>query len=145
VLLADVQVLLHVVGGAQHHGGALVDVGGLDVQQAAGARGGHAPRLLHDEGHGVAFVQQPQLSGGGGVTPKLHLNSACAFDLRGSPCPWDSWRWRGIKRFLRTPKYDERRPPWTRRIGCRKGRSHPADASGSQSEFDRRYESAAAA
>lgn len=35
----------------------------LDVQNIFRARGGHASSLLHDEGHGVALVQQPQLTG----------------------------------------------------------------------------------
>lgn len=64
MLLIDGNVLLHVVGRAQHHGDPLVDVGGLDVQNVAGPRGGHAARLLHDERHGVALVQQPQLTDG---------------------------------------------------------------------------------
>lgn len=34
---------------------------GLDVQDSLRAGGGDAPRLLDDEGYGVALVQQPQL------------------------------------------------------------------------------------
>lgn len=61
VLLADGDVLQHVLGGAQGDGSPLVDGLGLDVQDGLEAGGGHAARLLHDVSHGVAFVQQPQL------------------------------------------------------------------------------------
>lgn len=61
MLLGDGEILLHVVRGSQDHGNSLVDGGGLDVQDVHGSCGGHASCLLHDEGHGVAFVQQPQL------------------------------------------------------------------------------------
>lgn len=63
VLLADGDVFLHVVGGAQGHGRPLVDARGLDVQDVLVARGGHATSLLNDVSHGVALVQQPQLQG----------------------------------------------------------------------------------
>lgn len=63
VLLADGHVLHDVVGGAHGHGRPLVDALRLDVQDVLVARGGHAARLLHDEGHGDALVQQPQLQG----------------------------------------------------------------------------------
>lgn len=61
VFLTDVDVLQHVFGGAHCHGGPLVDALGLDVQDGLKASGGHAARLLHDEGHRVALVQQAQL------------------------------------------------------------------------------------
>lgn len=61
VLLTEGNVLQHVLGGAHGHGGPLVDALGLDVQDGLEAGGGHAARLLHDEGHGVALVQQAQL------------------------------------------------------------------------------------
>lgn len=64
MLLADGKVLLHVIRRPQDHGNSLVDVGGLDVQNIHGSCSGHASGLLHDEGHGVAFIQQPQLKGG---------------------------------------------------------------------------------
>ena len=71
VLLVDGEVLSHVIRRAHDHGDPLVDVHGLDVQNVLGACGGHAPRLHHDVGHGVALVQQPQLQGqwkgGGGL------------------------------------------------------------------------------
>lgn len=63
VLLADGHVLHDVVGGAHGHGRPLVDARRLDVQDVLVARGGHAARLLHDEGHRDALVQQPQLQG----------------------------------------------------------------------------------
>lgn len=55
------QVLVDVVGRADHEGHPLVEALGLDVQHPLGAGGGHAPRLLHQEGDGVALVQQTQL------------------------------------------------------------------------------------
>lgn len=61
MFLADSDVLQDVVRGAHSHGGPLVDARGLDVQDGLEAGGGHAARLLNDEGHGVSFVQQPQL------------------------------------------------------------------------------------
>ena len=67
VLHEDGEVLSHVVGRAHDHGDPLVDVHGLDVQNVLGARGGHAPCLHHDVGHGVALVQQPQLQGHWGM------------------------------------------------------------------------------
>ena len=63
VLHVDGEVVAHVVGRAHDHGNPLVDVHGRDVQNVLGARGGHAPCLHHDVGHGVALVQQPQLQG----------------------------------------------------------------------------------
>lgn len=63
MLLTDGDVLQHVLGGAQSHRSPLMDALWLDVQDVLVARGGHAARLLHDEGHGVAFVQQSQLRG----------------------------------------------------------------------------------
>jgi len=56
VLLADGDVLQDVLGGAHGHGRPLVDAVGLDVQERLEAGGGQAARLLHNEGHGVAFV-----------------------------------------------------------------------------------------
>lgn len=61
VFLADGDVLQHILRGAHSHRSSLVDALRLDVQDVLKACGGHAARLLHDEGHGVAFVQQPQL------------------------------------------------------------------------------------
>lgn len=61
MFLADGDVLQHVLRGAHSHWRTLMDVVGLDVQDGFQAGGGHAARLLHDVGHGVAFVQQPQL------------------------------------------------------------------------------------
>lgn len=61
MFLEDGDVLLHIVGGAQHHWDPLVDGVGLDVQHVRGPGRGHPSRLLHDVGHGVALVQQSQL------------------------------------------------------------------------------------
>lgn len=61
VFPTDGDVLQHVFWRAQRHGSPLVDALGLDVQDGLVAGGGHAARLLNDEGHGVALVQQAQL------------------------------------------------------------------------------------
>lgn len=61
VLLDKGQELVDVVRGAHHEGHPLMEPLGLDVQDPLRAGGGDAPRLLHDEGYGVALVQQPQL------------------------------------------------------------------------------------
>lgn len=64
MLLADGDVLLHVVGGPQGHRRPLVDADWLDVQDSLVSCGGHATGLLDDVGHGVALVQQSQLERG---------------------------------------------------------------------------------
>ena len=61
VLLEHGEVLVDVVRGTQNHRDPLVDVVGLDVQHTHAARGSEASSLLHDECHGVALIQQPQL------------------------------------------------------------------------------------
>lgn len=61
VFLTDGNVLQHIFRGAHCHGRPLVDALGLDVQDGLEAGGGHAACLLHDEGHGVALIQQAQL------------------------------------------------------------------------------------
>ena len=53
--------LLDVFRWAEEDGGTLVYGLWLHVQDGHGARGGHAARLLHDEGHRVTLVHQPQL------------------------------------------------------------------------------------
>lgn len=63
VLFKDGEIFLHIIRRPQDNRNPLVNGGGLDVQNIPGARGGHASRLLHDEGHGVALVEQPQLTG----------------------------------------------------------------------------------
>lgn len=71
MLLDKGQELVDVVRGAHHEGHPLVEPFGLDVQDSLRAGGGDAPRLLDDEGYGVALVQQPQLRG---ENPKNHFN-----------------------------------------------------------------------
>ena len=100
VLLDKGQVLVDVVRGADHKGHPLVEALRLDVQHPVSAGGGEAPRLLDDEGDGVALVQQPQL---GGEFKESHV-SITYFSCRqqsgttgceGSPFPWGSSHWRG--------------------------------------------------
>lgn len=38
-----------------------MDVLRLDVQDVGGPCGGHSSSLLHDEGHGVALIEQSEL------------------------------------------------------------------------------------
>lgn len=61
MLLEDGDIFLYIFGGSEDHRDPLVDCGGLDVQDVHGSCGGHASCLLHDVGHGVALIQQPQL------------------------------------------------------------------------------------
>ena len=61
MLLVNGNIFLHIIRGSEDHRDPLVDIGGLDVQNVHGSCGGHASCLLHDEGHGVAFVQKSQL------------------------------------------------------------------------------------
>jgi len=61
VFLKDGDVLLDVIRGAQHHRYPLMDVLRLDVQDVGGPCGGHSSGLLHDEGHGVALIEKPEL------------------------------------------------------------------------------------
>lgn len=63
VLFEDGEIFIYIIWGAQDNGNPLVDGCGLDVQNIHGPCGGHASSLLHDEGHGVTFIQQPQLTG----------------------------------------------------------------------------------
>lgn len=63
VLFKDGEIFFDIVRGAQDNRNPLVNRGGLDVQNIHGPCGGHAPSLLHDEGHGVTLIQQPQLTG----------------------------------------------------------------------------------
>ena len=53
---------LHHPGGPDEVGGALVQSGRLDVHDAAKAIGRLATGLLHQEGHGVALIEQAQLA-----------------------------------------------------------------------------------
>lgn len=61
VFLKDGDVLLDIIRGAHHHRNPLMDVLRLDVQDVGGPCGGHSSGLLHDEGHGVALVEQSEL------------------------------------------------------------------------------------
>lgn len=62
-LLDKRQVLIDVIGGADHEGHPLVERFRLNIQNPLGAGGGEASGLLDEEGDGVALVQQPQLWG----------------------------------------------------------------------------------
>lgn len=62
MLFKDGEILIYIIRGAQDNGNALVNRCGLDVQNIQGPCGGHASSLLHDEGHGVTLIQQPQLT-----------------------------------------------------------------------------------
>lgn len=61
MFLKDGDVLLHIIRGTQHHRFPLMDALRLDVQNVCGPCGGHSSSLLHDEGHGVAFIKQSEL------------------------------------------------------------------------------------
>lgn len=55
------EILLHVIWGPQNKGDSLVNGLRLHVQHRLGTCGRQAPRLLNDEGHGIALVQEPEL------------------------------------------------------------------------------------
>lgn len=61
VFLVNADVLLDIIRGTQHDRSPLVDGFWVDVQHVLGSCGGHSSSLLHDEGHGVALIKQPQL------------------------------------------------------------------------------------
>lgn len=61
VLPVNGKIFFHIIRRSEDHRDPLVDGGGLDVQNVHGSCSGHASCLLHDEGHGVALIQQPQL------------------------------------------------------------------------------------
>lgn len=63
VLLDKGQILVDVIGGADHEGDPLVKRFWLNIQYPLSAGGGDASRLLDEESDGVALVQQPQLWG----------------------------------------------------------------------------------
>lgn len=62
VLFKDGEIFIYIIWGAQDNGNPLVNRRGLDVENIHGPCGGRASSLLHDEGHGVTLVQQPQLT-----------------------------------------------------------------------------------
>lgn len=62
VFLVNGDVLLDIIRGTEHNRSPLVDGLRLDVQHIRGSCGGHSSSLLHNEGHGVAFIKQPQLN-----------------------------------------------------------------------------------
>lgn len=61
MFLKDRDVLLDIIRGTHHHRNPLMEALGLDVQDVGGPCGGHPSGLLHDEGHGVALIQQSEL------------------------------------------------------------------------------------
>lgn len=63
MLFKDGEIFVYIIRGAQDNGNPLVNRCWLDVQNIHGPCGGHASGLLHDEGHGVTLIQQPQLTG----------------------------------------------------------------------------------
>ena len=60
-LLPDLQIVIHILLGADKDGRSLVDAGWLDVQDGFDATRGFAPGLFDDVGHRTALVQQSQL------------------------------------------------------------------------------------
>lgn len=64
MFLVDGDVLLNIIWGSQDHRDPLMDALGLDVQHIHASCGGHSSSLLSDEGHGVALIQESELSFG---------------------------------------------------------------------------------
>ena len=67
---------VHFGGAAYYQRRALVDVLGLDVEDAALAVGGDAAGLFGDEGDRIGFVEQPQLAGGMGFGGRVEEDAA---------------------------------------------------------------------
>lgn len=61
MFLTNGDVFQNVLRRTQGHRSSLMDTLWLDVQDVLQTGGGHPTCLLYDEGHGVAFVEQPQL------------------------------------------------------------------------------------
>lgn len=55
------EVLLHILWGSQNEGDSLVNTLWLHLQYRLGACGCHASCLLDNIGHGIAFIQEPEL------------------------------------------------------------------------------------
>ena len=65
------------VGGAQNHGGPLMDGGGLYVHHSLPGSGERlAAGLFDDHGHGVCFVHEPQLAFGRFLGGRIQKNAA---------------------------------------------------------------------
>lgn len=73
---------LNFVTRTQHHAHALVQLGGLQVQDALLAVGGRAAGLLDQPAHRVGLVHQPQLAGllGLALVPRVHEHAAAHQD-----------------------------------------------------------------
>ncbi len=61
MFLKDRDVLLDIIRGTHNHRYLLMEALRLDVQDVGGPCGGHPSGLLHDEGHGVALIEQSEL------------------------------------------------------------------------------------
>ena len=78
MLLDEVLQPLHLLLGSQEHRGSVVDRLGLNVQDPMCPVRPRPTSLLHDEGSGVALIEEPQLALGahgiGGVQeqPTVH-------------------------------------------------------------------------
>merc|ERR1719341_1274146 len=72
VFLIQIHYLLHIVLAPQEDGRALVDSLWLDVQNRLVAVHCHASRLLDQERHRVAFVEQTKFSVGGRRSGGVH-------------------------------------------------------------------------
>lgn len=60
-LFPDLQVVIHVLCGADEDGGSLVDGGWLDVKDGFGSTAGLPSCLLYDVGHRTALVEETEL------------------------------------------------------------------------------------
>src|SRR5690606_20596336 len=70
------QRLLHHAATADVEGRALVQLGGLQIEDAGAAIGGQAARLLHQEGQGVGLVEQTELALGGLARAGVEVDAA---------------------------------------------------------------------
>ena len=70
--------IFHFFAAAHHHGHALVQAFGLDVEHIGGGIGGRAAGLLENQAQGVGFIHQAQLAGLGRVACVLRIHKHAA-------------------------------------------------------------------
>lgn len=94
------EVLLYILWGPQNEGDSLVNTLRLHIQYRLGACGCHASCLLDNIGHGIAFIQEPELQTKGGQVrtflkrPDSPRHAPKYWEQRELlSCLCDSWAW----------------------------------------------------
>ena len=68
--------IFHFFAAAHHHGHALVQAFGLDVEHIGGGIGGRAAGLLAQEGQGIGLAHEAQLAFGAILVFGIHVEAA---------------------------------------------------------------------